>query len=329
MPARATDYLTYHADNARDGWNSGETRITQRNAGGLVKAGDYALDGEVDAQPLYRHGVAYVTTENNTLYAIAPRRGIVWRQHFAAPVPAYVGRCFSTEPTIGIFSTPVIDGDSGTIYLVTYSYDGKRPRFTLHAVSPAGRELRSTDISADAGNTFVQRQRAALLLSGGSIYVAYGGACDRHPETTYGRVLRYDASTFQLQNTFVTTASPRCHGYHYGTVWGLGFGPAADAGGDVFLATGNGCIDYARITGGAYSDAVLRLTPDLRLTSVTDSLFAPCTALADDRHDQEIGSGGVVLVPGAPYAIAGGKTGTTYVLDRSRLGGFHAACPDD
>jgi hypothetical protein len=233
-----------------------------------------------------------------------------------------------TAPVIGIQSTPVIDGATGTLYLVAYTLTGGKPAFTLHAVNSAsGDDRRSADISVQIGNTSVHRQRAGLLLSNGYVYVALAGACDRNASSTIGRIFAFDASTLRLRAAFATTDSPGCEAFHYGTIWGLGFAPAADPAGDVFVSTGNGCIDYARVPNGAYSDAVLRLTPDLRLTDSHSALFAPCTAVNDNRHDQEMGSAGVLLAPGTPFAVAGGKNGVTYVLNQRHLGGFHA-CPD-
>ena len=327
--AQAADYTTYHYDNARDGWNDRETVLTQANAAKVKQSGDYVLDGEVDAQPLYYKGIAYVVTQNDTLYAISPGRGVLWTRSFGTPVASDAVGCQATAPTIGIAATPVIDPATDTLYLVAYVSVRGAPHYVLHAVSTAtGRERGSADITAAAGNPYTEHQRAGLLLSSDRVYVAFAGFCDRHADTTFGRILAYNAATLAPGRSFVTTASPRCNAYHFGTIWGLGFAPAADAQGDVYVSTGNGCIDYTRPPRGAYSDAVLRLTPRLRLTDLTTALFAPCTALRDDEHDQEIGSGGVLLAPGMPYAIAGGKTGMTYVLDQSNLGGYHTTCPD-
>src|SRR5579872_3299 len=267
LSAAATDYTTYHFDNARDGWNNAETRLNQTTVRTLQRIGDYALDGEVDAQPLYSRGVAYVVTESDTLYAVDPRLGVRWQRHFGTAVSdRYVNNCRATAPVIGIASTPVIDPSRNTLYLIAYTVSGGKPVYTLHAVDTAsGSDERSADISPYVHDTGAHRQRAGLLLSRGTIYVGFGGFCDHQVSTTYGRVLAFDARTFALDATFVTTASARCEGFHYGTIWGLGFAPAADAAGNVFLSTGNGCIDYDRVPNGGFSDAVLRLTPDLRL----------------------------------------------------------------
>jgi hypothetical protein len=73
--------LTYHGDNLRTGWFSSETKLTSSNVNpasfGLLQT--VALDGRVDAEPLYVsrqtiqrqgvHNAIYVATENNSAYA--------------------------------------------------------------------------------------------------------------------------------------------------------------------------------------------------------------------------------------------------------------------
>lgn len=330
LPASATDYTTYHFDSGRDGWNDAESVLTQATVSRLVKTADYPIDGVVDAQPLYYRGIIYVATENDTVYAVDPNRGVLWRHHLGTPAQRsdFAG-CPAVASTVGIQSTPVIDTERATIDVVAYSVRGSNPHYLLLALSLAnGNVVRSSDISQQAGDPRTQRQRAGLLEANGAIYIAFGSFCDRNEDRSYGRIAAFDAATFAARGAFVTTASPRCRAYHAGSIWALGFAPAADTHGNVYVATGNGCIDYERIPDGGYADAVLRLTPDLRLDGLHDAFFAPCTAFADDRHDQEIGSAGVALIPGLPYAIAGGKTGVTYILNRDRFGGFSPRCPD-
>ena len=331
FPVHATEYTTFHFNNARDGWNNQETQLNHITVAHIAKYGDYALDGEVDAQPLYSHGVIYVATESDSIYAVRPFDGVVWHRNFGVPVDASVnGNCAATAPTIGIQGTPVIDDRTGTMYFVSYTMASGKPAFTLHAISSAtGVDEKLVDLSSMAGDTAAQHQRAGLLLSRGNIYVAFAGVCDHHVDTSYGRILAYRASNLAFRGSFVTTQSPACGNFHLGTIWAMGFAPAADTRGDIYVALGNGCIDYSRTRNGGYGDTVLRLTPQLQLKSTKTALFAPCTAIGDNRHDQEMGAGGVVLQPGAPFAIAGGKNGKTYVLKRDDLGGFHTRCPDD
>ena len=89
----SADVLTYHNDNARSGVDSSETILTLAdvNASTFGKLGFDAVDGKVDAQPLYvagvaipgqgTHNVLYVATENDSLYAFDTDTGVqLWRR---------------------------------------------------------------------------------------------------------------------------------------------------------------------------------------------------------------------------------------------------------
>ena len=58
-PPSAVDVVTYHNDNARTGQYAGETVLTPAtvNPQNFGKIGFYAVDGKVDAQPLYLSNV--------------------------------------------------------------------------------------------------------------------------------------------------------------------------------------------------------------------------------------------------------------------------------
>src|ERR1019366_6134171 len=93
---------TYHYDNLRTGWNPQETTLTATNFPtnfGVIHT--VSLDEQVDAQPLLvpgmtiaggTHDVAYVATENNTIYAIDASSGaILLSRNLGAPVPRPLG----------------------------------------------------------------------------------------------------------------------------------------------------------------------------------------------------------------------------------------------
>ena len=94
----SADVLTYHNDNARSGVDSSETILTPADviASTFGKLGFDAVDGKVDAQPLYVAGVAipgqgthdvlYVATENDSLYAFDADTGVqLWRVSMLGP----------------------------------------------------------------------------------------------------------------------------------------------------------------------------------------------------------------------------------------------------
>ncbi|HEY5039885.1 MAG TPA: hypothetical protein VIJ93_12505, partial [bacterium] len=87
--------LTYHNDQARDGWNPSETILTTSNVNQAAfgKLFSNAVDGQVYGQPLYvpnlsisggTHNVVYVVTEHDSAYAFdADSAGVTyWHVNF-------------------------------------------------------------------------------------------------------------------------------------------------------------------------------------------------------------------------------------------------------
>ena len=128
--------ITSQYDNARTGANLHETRLTPRNVNAqqLGKISTLHVDGEVYAQPLFvsgveipgkgPHDVLFVATEHDSVYAFdADRDGPpLWQVSFLkdgeTAVPDDDVRCPFIAPDVGITSTPVIDPDTGTLYVL-------------------------------------------------------------------------------------------------------------------------------------------------------------------------------------------------------------------
>lgn len=341
--ASATDYTTFHFDNWRTGWNPNETVLTpQVIAGGNF--GEYmsvTVDGEVDAQPLYvenesipgegTHSLAIIATENDSLYAIDATSGaIIWQTNFGTPVTvdsAATQGCVVPNPYAGILSTPVIVRSSDSIYVLAYVMQGSSPVYQFHVVSLATGVDKVAPFTMNASTTPAlvdpaQAQRPALLFSQNMVYVGFGSFCDSDFQSSSGQIYAFSASG-ALVNYFVVSRS-------LGSLWGSGFGPAADASGNVYFATGNGMTLFQL---GSYAQSVLKLSPTLK--SVLD-YFVPTNAPAESDNDLDLSSGGVVLLPDqyGPYgkyahvAVAGGKTGTTFLLDRDNMGKWAGGAAD-
>jgi hypothetical protein len=349
--------LTHHYDNARTGWNPNETVLTYNAVGtrfGLFKT--VPLDGRPDAQPLVvpnavvdgdpnagHHDVVFVVTENNTLYAIDPTSGAVLRQRNFGPNMT-IPDC-PQPPHVGIEGTPVIDPATNSLYLITY---GPNPpngaRYTLHrltlhdfsdVVAPV--EVKATAALSD-GSTFGfsgdgQRQRAALLESGGRIYAAFSSFCDGRRKLARGWLLGWRAddlslTTAELTDRWVTAP----HHEFLAGIWMSGSGPAADEAGLIYFATSNSD------RGGTSFDAAMDIENSFvafdPAANRVMGLFTPFNYGEMDRNDRDFGAGGVLLlprsVPGLPphLAVAAGKMGMMYLLDRDHLGGFTPGGPD-
>jgi hypothetical protein len=71
-------------------------------------------------------------------------------------------------------------------------------------------------------------------------------------------------------------------------------------------------------------DSFVKLRPDLTLAD----WFSPWNTQALNAADDDLGSGGALLIPSTNLLIGGGKEGKLYLLDRNRLGHFCSTCGD-
>ena len=166
----------------------------------------------------------------------------------------------------------------------------------------------------------IQLQRPALLLASGVIYIAWGSFNDMGPY--HGWVMAYSAST--LQQVAVWNSTPDGSA---GSVWQAGGGLSVDTAGNLWLMTGNGTFD-ANAGGRDYGDSFVKLSytnPGLKAINY----FTPFDQQKLNRSDQDLGSGGPILLPlqvdpHPRLAVGAGKGGTIYVIDRGSPGKFNA-----
>ena len=125
--AFAQDVTTYHNNNARTGLYKETTLTTGNvNSAGFGLLFNTTLDVSVDAQPLYlsyvsipcqgTRNVLYVVTENDSVYALDAKTGVVlWQKSMllSGEAPSDDHGCTQISPQIGVTSTPVIDRSSG------------------------------------------------------------------------------------------------------------------------------------------------------------------------------------------------------------------------
>ncbi len=265
------DVLTHQYDDARTGANRDErllapANVTPATFGRLFA---YQVDGPVFGQPLSVSDIAgpdgksrtlvFVTTAANSVYAFDANGGqdaVIWHRTLTR-LPD------GTEADIrGIWSTPVIDRASGTLYVVAGFKDGERLRFVAHALDLAsGRDrtgspvLVTGEVTVDSQRIAfaptenrMAMQRAGLALAGGKLVIAFGGdffegwiiALDKndlrepssaHCTTCTSRVTSISGVDYLDEKcTFVGPA---------GGVWQAGRAPAVDPDGQVYFFTGN------------------------------------------------------------------------------------------
>lgn len=360
-PAQA-QVATSQYDNSRTGSNQRETVLTPRNVNATQfgKLFSLPVDGSIYAQPLYVprieipgkgvHNIVFVATEHDSVYAFdADGRSMepLWkvsfldRQRGVTSIPARDVDCPFIEPEIGITSTPVIDLRSGTLFVLarTREKDGmlsSRYVQRLHALAlTTGAEkfggpveIKASARGSGAGSSNGQidfeplreNPRAALLLVNDKVYLTWASSCDVGPY--HGWVMAYDAHALTQVAALNTSPDADDSG-----IWAGDTGPAADAEGNVFLATGNGKFDV--VTGGRdYGDSMLRLSLAGSQLLVRD-YFTPFNQQELDAEDKDLGSGGPLLLPDQPgphphLLVVTGKVGLIYVLNRDHLGGYHS-----
>jgi outer membrane protein assembly factor BamB len=364
QPKQHTDVVTYKNDSGRTGQNLTESLLTPANvnAASFGQLRLLAADGKVDAQPLYlsgltvqgaTHNVVYVATENDSVYAYDADSGaVLWHVSLLPAgesvndLPGY--GCQQLAPTIGITSTPVIDrsaGAHGAIYLVAMSVATSSATYhqRLHALDiTTGAELPHSPVDINATfptlggvTTFDPAQyaeRAALLLSQGTLYTSWTSHCDVAPYT--GWIIAFSAST--LARTAVLNVAPNSGGSGP-SIWMSGGGPAADAAGNVYLLTANGVfettLDAAGFPNAAdYGNSFLKLTLTAGTLAVSD-YFAMFNEVSESAADVDLGSGGILLLPDQTdsggtvrhLAVGAGKDGNLYVVNRDSMGKFNAA----
>jgi hypothetical protein len=356
---------TYHYDNQRTGWDQQETTLTPANVRptsfGVIA--QVVLDDQVDAQPLLVPGqpitagiytvgpagsyqVVYVATESNTIYGIRASNGeVLLQRNLGTPVPTPLGCPSAVGPNVGINSTPVIDVAANALYVVAYTLISGNPTYQLFAlnlndltniippVTVAASHALNDGTTYNFNATY-ERQRPGLLLSSGNIYAGFGSFCDTFVGQTRGWLLGWRASTLaplannRLTDTLNTT---NVFGQFFlSSIWMSGYGVAAASNGNVFFSTGNsGPGSYDGVNN--IQESVVKLDPTLvNLLSI----FTPSDVITLDSGDGDLSSGGVLLLPTQPgpfpaLAVAAGKEGTMYLLNRASLGGFTPGGPDN
>jgi hypothetical protein len=325
---------------------------------GQVYAQPLVVTGAI---PGYNH-VVYVATMNDAVYfidgdsadcAVIKRISLLQANEEAVQCVDVGDKiCLPLRPVIGILGTPVIDTTTNTMYLVTWteSTSGTCPTtkahscfaHKLHALDiTTGAEkfkgpvaIPSVTIGASTFSSYYHIQRSGLLLLADveangdrAVYVAFSamdGAGETGKTIPHGWVFGFDAVNLS-RPPIAWTSTPNGQG---GGIWMSGAGLAAgidQAGGQtyIYVATGDGTFD-AESGGSDYGDSMVKLTTRLTVSGY----FTPYKQYCDDIQDWDLGSGGVMLIPNGvgsstiDFALANGKDGNIYVMNRANPGGY-------
>jgi outer membrane protein assembly factor BamB len=270
------------------------------------------LDGQLYGEPLVTGGRVYVATENDTVYALSAATGaIAWSAHLGTPVPAARLPCSNITPTVGITGTPVIDPARHEIFVVADEMKNGKPAHLLTGLNTVSGQVElSEDVDPPGQGPASILQRTGLTLDQGSVYFGFGGNAE-DCGTYRGRLVSVPESGGKPR-FFTVDALP---GESQGAIWMGGAAPAVDSHGDLWVSTGNGSVSSHQHAYD-YSDAVLELSPSLRLRQY----FTPANWRVDNSDDLDMTTEPVLLPDG--QVILAGKSQVVYMLDGKHLGGI-------
>jgi hypothetical protein len=361
---------TYHNDISRTGANIQEFALTNSSVATATfgKLFSCSVDAAIYAQPLWvanlsiggaPHNVVFAVTQRDTVYAFdanANPCSTLWQTTGAKSLipsgetwvtSSDVG-CSDLVPDIGITGTPVIDPATSTMYVVTKTKTilGAPATFhqRLHALSILDGSEKfggPVDIQASVpgnGNAssngivafdpFLGGQRPALLLDNGHVIISWASHCDNGPYHGWAMSYAPNGANALAQEAVLNT-SP--NGALSG-VWMSGSGPAADASGNIYFATGNGSWDGNT----NFGDSIVKLGPPTAgsFPAANFDYFTPINQASLSSADQDLGSGGLLLLPDLSSGahprllVQAGKEGKIYLVNRDTgsMGRLCATC---
>jgi outer membrane protein assembly factor BamB len=307
-PAGGTSWTVYHDDPAGSGTPPHVTSVDTAARAWTSPS----LDGQIYGEPLVFGSRVYVATENDTVYALNAGNGTAaWSVHLGSPVPASVLPCGDITPQVGITGTPVIDPSRGEIFVVADEMVNGAPAHMLTGLATATGKIEMTQHVDPAGaDTAALLQRTGLTLDDGQVVFGMAG--------NFGDCSSYKGRVFAAPETggkpriFTVDAAA---GESQGGIWMGGAAPVVDAGGHVWVATGNGSV-YSYSHAYDDSDSLLELSPAMRLLQY----FAPASWATNNSQDLDMSTAPVLLPDG--QIILTGKSRIVYLLDGARLGGI-------
>jgi hypothetical protein len=322
---------TSKGDNGRSGLTPSETTLTLQNVNsntfGLLF--ERPVSGDMYPQPLIisglsigggTHNVVFLGTASNNVYAydadIATNTTPYWSVNLGTPVPQADVDCVASDiaTSVGIIGTPVIDTNSLTMYLVAKNKntDGTYHQW-LHALNiTTGAEKFGGPVEIIPGVSFdpkLNNQRPALLLQGGTVYIAWSSHNDCG--AYHGIIAAYNAGTLAQTGAWNDTPTGT-----KGGIWMSGGGLVGD-GTHIYFAIGNG--DFNASSGGAnYGESMVGMDNSLNVLTY----FTPSGWRSLNGHDVDFGGCPLLLIPGTRLLVTGGKDHNLYLANADSMGGL-------
>jgi len=302
-------------DWTRFGWDAGRSNASPDSTGitvaniSAMRRQQIALDGTVDASPIYLHGVRvngadrdvfFVTTTYGKTLAIDANDGSVfWRY----TPPGYDSWAGSRRITT---ATPVADPSRTHIYAA--SPDGRIQKLSV----ADGRPAWSTAITL-----LPEREKIASSLNyfRGRVVATTGGYIGDAPPYQ-GHVAVLDAASGRLLHVWNSICSDRRELLNPSScdesgsaIWGRAGAVIDTTTGNIYVATGNARWD-GRINWG---DAAIAI--DSSATKIVDN-YTPTNTEELNSRDADLGSTSPALL-GDGYVVQGGKDGSIRLLEFS------------
>jgi hypothetical protein len=373
------DVWTYHNDNYRTGLNTNEMilNLTNVNSASFGRLFTNMVDGCVYAQPLYvpgvvipgqgTHNVLFIATQHDTVYAFdadvpVTAGGLLWKTNLGPAAVTTMAGVFTNKnfgtrynnnaftdiiPEVGITGTPVIDLNSGTLYVDAFTGEpggGVTNYFhRLHALNitngmeRAGSPVVITASVAGIGvdsvsgrvtfNARQENQRCALTLANGIVYVSYAGYADTNPY--HGWIIGFSTTNLAQLTNYVFNTTPNSTVTAYGAnageggIWMGGGGLSVDTNNNLFFEVGNGVFNVTNGSSGTeYGDCFMKLSTTNGLALA--DYFTPWNQFTLQANDTDLGSGGLLILPDQPGAfphelLGAGKQGQIYLINRDQM----------
>jgi len=310
--ANGHDWTQFNVDEGRSGVFNSPTGITADSLASLRQQ-QVALDGTVDASPIYLHDVVvsgahhdvfFVTTTYGKTIAIDANNGAILWEFTPPNYSQWAGSYRITT------ATPVADPDRSAIYAA--SPDGRIQKLAV----ADGHALWSTAITLLPTR---EKIASALNFSRGHVIAVTGGYIGDAPPYQ-GHIAILDAgngSVARIWNSLCSDRSglldPSSCSSSGSAIWGRAGAVIDSTTGNILVATGNAAWD-GRTNWG---DAVVAL--DATAAQLVAN-YTPSNTETLNSTDADIGSTSPVFLD-ASHVVQGGKDGKLRVLDLQSLGG--------